>query len=70
MANIPVGWPPVDIAAANMQVSVSIRGDRRLISLHATLCGTSPCPSRIQSTFYGGFEPPCMKRVIGIVHQL
>ena len=26
MANIPVGWPPADIAAANMQVSVSIRG--------------------------------------------
>ncbi len=42
MAIIPVGWPPANIAAANMQVSVSIRGDRRLASLCATLCGRFP----------------------------
>ena len=41
MAGIPVGWPPANIAAANMQVPVSIRGDRRLTSLSATLCSMS-----------------------------
>ena len=38
MANIAVGWPPANIAAANMQVPVWIGGDRRLTSLSATLC--------------------------------
>ena len=42
MANIPVGWRPANIAAANMQVPAWIRGDRQLTSLSATLCGMSP----------------------------
>ena len=76
MANIPVGWPPADIAAANMQVPVSIRG-RSAIDIPAChvmwqislpLLPFFECPNR--HIVYGGFETPCMKRVIGIVHQL
>lgn len=43
MASIPVGWPPANLAAANMQIPAWTRGDRRLTSLSATLevCGMS-----------------------------
>ena len=55
VANSPVAWPPANIAAANMQVPVWIRGDRRLTSLSATLCGMSPeetveASSRVEAT--------------------
>lgn len=46
MANIPVGWQPADIAAANMQVAVSIRGRSAIgIPVCHVMCQISPCLS-------------------------
>lgn len=83
MANIPVGWPPADIAAANMQVPVSIRGRSAIdIPVCHVMCQISlpllpfpECPLgetiRVsnQPLLYCGIEPPCMKRVTGTEHQ-
>ena len=84
MANISLGWPPADIAAANMQVPVSIRGDRTIdipvchVSFRGDRRLTSLCLStnipRRQCEYPVDVKSmvtsvSCMKRVSGIAHQ-
>ena len=79
MANILVGWPPADIAAANMRVPVSIKGQSAInipvchvvwqISLSLLLFLECPLVETVRVSnrrlVYGGIKPPCMKRVTG-----